>query len=193
MVKPVPSGSRIIESPIGAREEVFPLPVTERFLAELVTDLFETYWERLIFGPLIEGAAYEIRAPRQPSKIGLMDGYLTIFFGRTHFHLCIGDNKGSPSAPTPPALRRHRRTRRAEFYRGLNVSSEPVTWGFRLFNGAGEQQMTVLFPNPFIGDDDEILDLPDWSRLAMWEDVLRRYTGREPDGRDRLARGFKCG
>ncbi len=193
MAKPVPAEPRIIESASGAREEIFPLPVSEDFLAALVTDLFETYWDRLIFGPLIEGAAYEIRPPRKPTRIGSLDGYLTVFFGRSHFHLCVGDNRGSPAAPTPPALRRHRRTRRAEFYRSLNASGEPVSWGFRLFNGAGEQQMTVLFPNPFIGDDDEILAEPDWSRLAVWEDVLRRYAGREPDGRDRLAPGFKCG
>ena len=192
MVDPVPSEPRTVTSETGAREEVFPLPCDEAFLAELVADIFRTYWDRIIFGPLIEGAAYEIRPPRAPSKIGVMDGYLTIFFGRSHFHLCIGDNEGTPANPTPAALKHHRRTKRAEFYRGLNAAEEPVTWGFRLFNGAGEQQMTVLFPNPFIGDDDDILAAPDWSRLAVWDDILRRYIGREPDGRDRLAQGFRC-
>ena len=60
---------------------------------------------------MIQGAAYEIRCPGPPTKIGLADGYLTIFFGRTHFHLCIGDNKGPVSNPTPPALRARRRTK----------------------------------------------------------------------------------
>lgn len=177
----------------GGRAEVFPLPVDEAFLDGLLRDLFERYWERLTFGPMIQGAAYEIRCPQAPTKIGLFDGYLTIFFGRTHFHLCIGENKGSPKNPTPEALRHHRRTVRAEFFRGLNGERVPVNWGLRLFNGGGEEQMTVFFPNPFLGDDDDILEIPDWSRLAVWEDLLRRYLGREPDGRDRLGKGFAHG
>ena len=193
IVAAISSEPKIVTASHGGQEELFALPAEEPFLQGLLTDVFETYWDRIIFGPIIEGAAYEIRCPSKPTKIGLLDGYLTIFFGRTHFHLCIGETQGSPGNPTAAELGRHRRTQRAEFYRGLNGAGEPTLWALRLFNGAGEQQMTVLFPNPFIGDDDNILPEPDWSRLAVWDDLLRRYLGREPDGRDRLAQGFACG
>ncbi len=177
-------------SPHGARTEVFTVPATEAFLQPLLTELFEAHWDKIVFGPIIQGAAYEIRAARQPESIALNDGYLTVVFGVSHFHLCIGDTVGSPSHPTPDALRRERRTSRAEFFRGLDDEGCPCTWGLRLFNGAGDQQMTVFLPNPFIGDQDNILPAPDWDRLALWEDLGRRYLHREPDGRDRTGAGF---
>lgn len=190
MELPIKCESRIETSASGSRTEIFPLPAEEDFLYELLKDVFETYWDRIIFGPMIEGAAYEIRCPKSPTKVGLLDGYLTIFFGRTHFHLCIGENKGSKSNPTTPEKRRHRRTQRAEFFRGLNRSGAPNSWGLRLFNGADEQQMTIFFPNPFISDDDQIMKEPDWSRLAMWDDFQSRYLGRPQDELDRRGKGF---
>ena len=75
-------------------------------------------------------------------------------------------------------------------FRGLDLDGCPVNWGFRMFNGADEQQCTVFFPNPFLTDDDGFADSPDWSRLAMREDLCRRYLGREPDPKDRTAKGF---
>ncbi|MCB9958113.1 MAG: hypothetical protein H6843_05800 [Rhodospirillaceae bacterium] len=194
---PVPSPSSIepiLQQDDGGRPcEVFPLPVDEAVLDALIVDLFENHWDKIVFGPIIQGAAYEIRAAAKPHKIGLLDGYLTIHFGPSHVHLCIGDNFGVPSHPTPDALRRHRRTARAEFFRSLDDSGCPVTWGLRLFNGAGEQQMTVFLPNPFLAADDTLLATPDWSRLALWEEINRRYLNREPDGRDRTGTGFSHG
>ncbi len=177
----------------GKRSEVFPLSTDEAFLLGLLKDVFENHWQNIVFGPLIQGAAYELRCTAPPHGIALLDGYLTIHFGRSHFHLCIGENKGSSRSPTPPELRAHRRTRRAELFRGLDRAGAPVNWGLRLVNGAGEEQMTVFFPNPFLSDDDGILSEPDWTRLAMWEDFGRRYLNREPDGKDRMGRGFAHG
>ena len=193
MVEAVTTEARIVEEPGGSQAEVFPLPLDEDFLQAVVTDIFERYWQRVVFGPMIQGAAYEIRCPSAPTKIGYLDGYLTIFFGRTHFHLCLGENKGSSKNPTPDDLRRHRRTSRAEFFRSLDRSGAPVSWGLRLFNGAAEPQMTIFFPNPFLSDDDDILKEPDWSRLAVWEEVMQRFTGRGPDPKDRSGKGFAHG
>ena len=190
---PVSSEPRVVESVDGSQLEIFPLPTDEDFLRTLLVEVFEAYWDRIVFGPMIQGAAFEIRCPSAPTKIGFLDGYLTVFFGRTHFHLCIGAHRGSKESPTPAALRTHRRTASAAFFRGLDSRGAPINWGLRLVNGAGEEQITVFFPNPFLSDDDEILKTPDWSRLAVWEALLRRYLGREPDGRDRLATGFAHG
>lgn len=177
----------------GGSEEIYSLPTGEAFLHELIGYVFSEYWHSLVFGPIIEGAAFEISCPGAPASITLTDGYLTVHFGRTHFHLCIGENLGSESHPTPPALRVRRRTARAELVRGLDSDGGPITWSLRLFNGAGEQQLTVFFPNPFLTDNDRIAAAPDWSRLAAWEDVTGRYLELEPDPRDRSGHGFGGG
>jgi hypothetical protein len=122
----------------------------------------------------------------------MLDGYLTVAFGTSHFHLCIGPTRGPHHAPTPPALARHRQTARAELYRRLDHAGAPASWGLRLFNGAGEQQLTILLPNPFLSPDgDEILQEPDWSRLALWDELRARWTGSPgPDPLDRSGTGF---
>jgi hypothetical protein len=173
-------------------EQIWSLPVDEAFLETLLRDAFENHHHELIFGPLIQGAAYELRCPRAPERITCGGGYLTIHWGSGgHFHLCIGTNYGSSSAPNTPELIVQRRPSRAEFYRGLDKSGHPVTWGFRMFNGDGTPQITIFFPNPFLTDADGIADESDFSRLAMWEKFLRTYAGVEPDGLDRKGKGFR--
>jgi hypothetical protein len=181
--------------PDGATVELFPLPTDEASLEELLRELFEQHWDKITFGPLIQGAAWEIRAPHAPTHIGMLDGYLTVAFGVSHFHLCIGPHKGPSNDPTPEALAHHRRTARAELYRRLNKSGAPISWGLRLFNGHGEQQTTILLPNPFLAPGtDKILKVPDWSRLDLWDRLRARWLGlTDPDLLDRSARGFSHG
>src|SRR5262244_3083771 len=127
----------------------------------IVAGSLRATWNKITFGPLIQGAAWEIRAPHPPTHIGMLDGYLTVAFGVSHFHLCIGPHKGPPIDPAPEALAHHRRTARAELYRRLDKSGAPVSWGLRLFNGHREQQTTILLPNPFLAPDtDKILKTP---------------------------------
>jgi len=179
----------------GATHEIFPLPSDEASLEELLRDLFEKHWHQITFGPLIQGAAWEIRAPHAPTYVGMLDGYLTVAFGASHFHLCIGPHKGPPSNPTPEALAQHRRTARAELYRRLDKLGAPVSWGLRLFNGQGEQQTTILLPNPYLSPDaDKVLKMPDWSRLDLWDRLRARWLGLvESDPFDRSGRGFSHG
>src|SRR6185503_19512889 len=185
---------RVVEEPGMGRVEIFPIGTDEPALFALINHLFETYWETVFFGILIQGAAWEVKAPGPPRKIGLLDGYVTVDFGAWHFHLCIGETKGVGAAPTPPALARHRRCSRAELYRGLNPKTgAPNTWGFRMFNGAGEQQMTVFLPSPFLGDDGKPIRPPRWERLAAWDDLRQRSLGLGPDPADRTGTGFVHG
>jgi hypothetical protein len=180
-------------SPIGAIDpdgtpvEVFPLPTDSASLEALLRDLFENHWREITFGPIIQGAAWEMRADKAPTYVGVLDGYLTIAFGIPHFHICIGETKGPRIQPTSPELAAHRRTSRAELYRTMRRSCVPMSWGLRLFNGAGEQQITVLLPNPFLDPDaDRFLKEPDWSRLALWDKLRARWLGlAEPDPVDR--------
>jgi hypothetical protein len=186
---------RVID-PDGHAVEIFPLPTEEAELAALLRMLFEEHWQEIVFGPMIEGAAWEWQAPHAPSHVGLLDGYLTIAFGAAHFHLCIGPTRGTRRDPTPAALGRHRRCARAELFRRLDrEESAPTSWGLRLFNGAGEQQLTVFFPNPFLSPDGErVLSEPDWSRLALWDALRARHLGATgPDPFDRSGKRFRHG
>lgn len=168
----------------GCITEVWPLPCDEAYLQELLTFVFQQYWRDLVFGPILPGAAFEIRCPNPPTRISLLDGYLTVHFGGTHFHLCIGEFSGVPEPE-----RTRRRTARAEAFRAFDRHRHPTSWGLRFYNGAGEPQLSVFFPNPFLADD-QLLEQPDWSKLEAWETFGRRYLGREPDGLDRLGKGF---
>ncbi len=171
--------------------EVFLLDTSEQFLFELCKDIFEHYWSSIHFGVMVQGAVWEIRAPNAPTRISLLDGYLTVDFGAWHFHVCIGPHKGSRHNPATPELAAHRRTRRAELYRHLDGNDAPVSWGLRLFNGNDEQQMTVFLPNPFLSDELKPLPEPDWSRLDLWDHLRKRYLGLDPDPKDRIAKRFR--
>jgi hypothetical protein len=137
----------------------------------LLTEIFTDHWEHVFAGPVIEGAAYEIRFTTRP-VVSVLDGYLTVDLGPWHFHLCVNDHRG---APTPERARR-RRVARAAFFRTVGGSCVPGSWGVRLWNGHGEQMITVYFPNPWLDDKAERLREPRWEQTAIWEDLRKRYT-----------------
>ena len=45
----------------------------------------------------------------------------------------------------------------------------------RLWNGHGEQMITVFFPNPWLDETAARLREPRWERTALWEDLRARY------------------
>ncbi|ABY33567.1 MAG TPA: hypothetical protein DEF43_08530 [Chloroflexus aurantiacus] len=180
--------SFIVEEPGNGTLEIFPLQPDEAALTALMTELFRDHWDKIHFGPLIQGAVFEIKVTQPPQRIGMLDGYLTVDFGVWHFHLCIGEHKGSKTRPVDPELARHRRTGRAEFYRRLNPDGTVGSWGIRLFNGKGENQIYIFLPNPFLTDEMKFRREPDWSRLELWDDLRQRYLGLPPDPKDRSGR-----
>ncbi len=177
-----------LEDPHRGRLEIWPLPAEESFLHDLLKRLFEDHWHDLTFGPLIPGAAWEIRVPNAPTRVHLNNGYLTVDFGLWHFHLCIGEFTG-----VAPELAAQRRTARVELYRRVNQDDQPVSWGLCLYNQAGHQQMTILFPNPLLTAEQKISKTPDWSRLALWDRLRHDYLGLPPDPVDRSSTGFGGG
>jgi hypothetical protein len=179
----------------GATLEVFDLPTDETSLLELLRELFVDHWADITFGPIIQGAAWEMKAAQAPSYFGVLDGYLTIAFGAPHFHICIGATKGPRHDRTAPALAKHRQTARAEMFRRLDRDGAPISWGVWMFNGHGEQQITILLPNPFLAaGTDKKLKTADWSRLALWDALRARWFGlTEPDPADRAAGRFRHG
>ncbi|MFD1333013.1 hypothetical protein ACFQ4O_13490 [Methylopila musalis] len=174
--------------------EIWSLPAEEPTLEAFLRDVFENHWQSVRFGPLIEGAAYEWKCPSAPQSIGLLDGYLTVMFGSGgHFHLCIGENRGSERFPVSPALTARRKPSKAQLFRGYGRDGRPVTWGFEMWNGAGEPMISIFFPNPFIEDDDSLSETPDFTRLATWRAISRRWLGRAPEAIDEQGRGFRHG
>jgi nitrile hydratase accessory protein len=168
--------------------EVFPIAVSQPTLLELLTEVFENWWQQIRFGILIEGAVYELRAPHRP-HLSMLDGYLTIGFDGWHVHLCIGEHRGLPDGSVPVELARRRRCAHAELQR-VWTQGAPGAWMLRLYNGDGEQQLTVLLPHPFLDDEQRILDAPDHTRLELWDLLRSRYLDLPPDPVDRSAERF---
>lgn len=168
----------------GTSTELFEVDCAEATLLAVLRELFEEHWAEVIFGPCIEGAVFEGCFPQRP-RLSLLDGYLTVEVeggGSWHFHLCIGPHHGTPSLPTPPALAEWRRCRRAAFFANRDRAGRPGSWGFRMWNGRGEQMLTVFTPNPWIDPvRRRFVDTPDWSRLDLWMRLRERYAGVPPE------------
>ncbi|MBI4635177.1 MAG: hypothetical protein HY727_02405 [Candidatus Rokubacteria bacterium] len=163
-----------VEEPDGTTTEYDEVAVEGERVERLLRELFGDHWEKITFGPLIEGAAWEIQLTAPP-KLTMLDGYLTVDTGAWHFHLCVADHRSAPSE----TLARIRRVARAAFFRSHGGSCSPTTWGLRLWNGRGEQMITILFPNPYFDDAWKRLAEPAWRKTELWEDFRRRYAGGE--------------
>ena len=173
----MPSTLLIEPNPDGHLIEYTPLELT--LLEPLLRELFERHWRDLVIGYCIQGAVFELRAT-QPPRLSLLDGYLTVDFGSGHLHLCIGAHAGPANRPTPPEIAAWRRAGRAALYRSINREQAPVSWGLRLWNGRGEQMLTLFFPNPYY-DEHLRRQRPDWRKLGLWNEVRRRYLDLPPD------------
>jgi hypothetical protein len=156
----------------GSVTEYFDVDVDGDRIERLLTELFTRHWRGLTVGPLIQGAVFEFDFPAAP-RVTMLDGYMTVDVGAGHFHLCVNDHREAP-----PALAAIRRVRRAAFFRTRGpggAGHAPMTWGLRLWNGHGEQMVTVLFPSAYYSDAMVPLPEPDWTRLAPWEALRTRY------------------
>ncbi len=162
-----------VDYPDGTSTEFSYFEPTEATMASLVGILFKEHWADITVGPCIEGAVFEIRF-KEPPKLSLLDGYLTVDLGHWHFHLCIGEHKGSPSEE----LRRRRRVARIAFFetRGGKCGGGR-SWGLRLWNGGREQMTTVFLPNPYLSHDLKRLQEPRWERLRLWFALRQRFLG----------------
>lgn len=184
---------KIVEELGNGTLELFPLSTETNDLLIIITDIFENYWDQIHFGTAVQGGVWEVRAPNAPERIAMSDGYLTVDFGLWHFHLCIGINKGTRRSPTSDELARIRCTERAELYRRLREDGKPSSWGFRMFNGAGEQQMTVFLPNPYLTVEQKILKEPNFDHLAMWNHLRKKYLNLDIDELDYSPSKMLCG
>ena len=156
----------------GTTTEYDEVPVAGDTVERLMTEIFRDHWAAVFAGPVIEGAAYEIRFLTAP-KVSMLDGYLTVDTGAWHFHLCVNDHRGART----PEQARVRRVARAAFFRPREARAYPERGASGSGTVASEQMVTVFFPNPWLDDDGERVREPRWERTALWEDLRRRYAG----------------
>jgi hypothetical protein len=164
----------------GSVTEYEAVAVAGDRIEQLMTEIFTEHWAAVTVGPLIQGAVFEIRF-QEPPKVGMLDGYMTVDVGGWHFHLCLNDHRDTPSAE----LAAIRRVGRAAFFRTRGGGHTPMTWGLRLWNGRGEQMITVLFPSPYYDDKFEPLPDPDWTKIRLWEALRDRYATGGGDAENR--------
>ncbi|MEX2148276.1 MAG: hypothetical protein WED01_14805 [Candidatus Rokuibacteriota bacterium] len=153
----------------GTTTEYDDIDVAGEGVQRLLVEIFTDHWAEVFAGPIIEGAAYEIRFPEAP-RLSMLDGYLTVDVGAWHFHLCVGDHRGAPGD-----LARVRRVARAAFFRTEGGSCVPGSWGVRLWNGRGEQMITVFFPNPYLDEQQHRTREPRWEQTRLWQGLRDRY------------------
>ncbi len=146
-------------------------PPQEKKLVELFQELFLEHWQGITFGPCIDGAVYEIALDASPKSVDYKDGYLTIDTGKWHCHLCLG----RPKTPSGELIKR-RQAARVAFFESKNKSCVPMSFGLRMWNGAGEQMISIFFPNPYLSSDMKA-QKPDWSRLELWQNMKSKYAG----------------
>lgn len=142
---------------------------------DLLAELFGLHWREIRFGVLGGGVEWEIQAAQPPRIVPLNDGTVTLHFGGWHLHLRVGDRPGL-DRPDPE------RVQSLIFFRLLDEEQGPTEWGLQLVNGRGEQLITVLLPSPLLGEDDRPLPRPDWTRLALWNRLRRRYGAGAEEG-----------
>lgn len=162
-----------IENLDGSVTRYINFEPAEETMLSLTRMLFEEHWQHIVVGPCIEGAVFEVQFSERP-KVSMLDGYLTVDLGPWHFHLCIGEHKGTPSAE----LARKRRVGRVAFFetRGGKCGGGR-SWGLRMWNGFDEQMTTVFLPTPFLSDERKPLKEPEWARLKLWYELRQRFLG----------------
>jgi hypothetical protein len=175
--------AKVVTNLDGSRTEYDDVPTDPATLERLLRDIFERHWEGITVGPILQGAAYELQYSKPP-KVSLSAGYLTVDAGDYHFHLYIGEPDDPAKPPRHPELERQRRVSRAAFFRETrgDHGCVPGSWGLRLWNGLGEQTITVYFPNPFF-DKQGRSHAPQWEKLQLWERLRAEYAGVAGSGR----------
>jgi hypothetical protein len=172
------AGAKVVNNLDGSRTEYDDVPTDPATLERLFREIFEQHWDGITAGPILQGAAYELMYSKPP-KVTLSAGYLTVDTGEYHFHLYIGEAEGKAAASSNPELARQRKVSRAVFFKELREGGKgclPGSWGFRMWNGVGEQMITIYFPNPYF-DKQSMLKEPQWERLQLWERLRAEYAG----------------
>jgi hypothetical protein len=186
----VPQEPVVLDAASPRPRQVWPLPMEQSFLQELLTHLFTDYWSRITFGPILHGAAYEFTCPTPPSAIDMNAGFLTVRFGTAHFHLCLGTANPTDTGSLTP---QPHHPKQARLFRQLDPQGAPIAWGFEMISQVDQPMLTIYFDSPFAAPGDQLLNPPQWERLSMWRAIAWRYLHRPPESFDESGKGFVDG
>ncbi len=165
--------TEIVENPGGGITEYTWFSPDPETMGRLTDALFKEFWNKIVVGPCVEGAVFEIRFQEAP-KVTFSDGYLTVDLGYWHFHLCTGVHKRAGSEE----LAKNRQVSKVAFFESKRERcGGGQSWGLRMWNGFGEQLTTVFLPNAYLTDEMKIQKEPDWNRLALWHELRNRFLG----------------
>ncbi|MDJ1182110.1 DUF7676 family protein [Roseofilum casamattae] len=161
----------------GGQIEYEDFPCTIDVTGPLLYSLFQENWQDVQIGHVVEGSVLELEFTEPPKICILYDGYLTVVSPGWHLHLCLEEHLGGPLCTTPPELRQQRLIERASLYRRLNEEGQPRSWGIQFWNGAGEKMMNLFLPNPFLGEDEDLLPVgkPRLEKLSLYEELRQIY------------------
>jgi len=87
--------AEVVREPDGSVTEYTEVAVHGDTVQRLMAEVFGEHWAAISAGPIVDGAAYEIRFTAAPT-LSMLDGYLTIDTGPWHFHLCVNDHRAPP-------------------------------------------------------------------------------------------------
>ncbi|NER28509.1 MAG: (2Fe-2S) ferredoxin domain-containing protein [Symploca sp. SIO1C4] len=146
-------------------------------LGPMLYTLFQERWQEVQLGHVVEGSVLELEFSQPPKICVVYDGYLTVATESWHLHLCVEENLGGPHQKTPPNLRQQRLVGRAALYRSLNEHGKARSWGIQFWNGTGEKMMNLFLPNPFLGEEEDLLpeNKPCLEKLALYEELRQIY------------------
>ncbi|MDB9312295.1 hypothetical protein PN462_04200 [Spirulina sp. CS-785/01] len=152
-------------------------------LGPMLYTLCQDHWQEVQIGHVVQGSVLELSFLEPPKIFVLYDGYLTVATEAWHLHLCVEEHLGGPHCKTPPELRKQRLVTRGALYRRLNRQGKPTSWGIQFWNGDGEKMMTFFLPNPYLGEDEDLLPegKPQWKKLGLYETLREIYVlGNQP-------------
>ncbi|MCG9890463.1 MAG: (2Fe-2S) ferredoxin domain-containing protein [Thermosynechococcaceae cyanobacterium MS004] len=163
--------------PNGGWIEYEDFPVEIDVTAPLLHSLFQDHWQEVGVGHMVDGSVLELELNQPPKIVRLYDGYLTVVTEGWHLHLCLEESLGGPTCQTPPELRQKRLITRAAFYRRFNPKGQARSWGIQFWNGAGDRMMNLFLPNPFVGDQEDLLPehKPNLDKLKLYETLRQIY------------------
>lgn len=169
--------------PNGGWIEYEDFPVNIDVTAPLLNSLFQDHWQDVGVGHMVDGSVLELELNQPPKVVRLYDGYLTVVTEGWHLHLCLEESLGGPTCQTPLELRQKRLISRAAFYRRFNSKKQARSWGIQFWNGAGERMMNLFLPNPFVGDQEDLLpeNKPNLDKLKLYETLRQIYVLGEED------------
>lgn len=177
--------SHCVQEPLpnGGWIEYEDFPVNIDVTAPLLNSLFQDHWQEVGVGHMVDGSVLELEFSQSPKIVRLYDGYLTVVTESWHLHLCLEESLGGPTCQTPLELRQKRLISRAAFYRRFNPKKQARSWGIQFWNGAGERMMNLFLPNPFVGDQEDLLpeNKPNLEKLKLYETLRQIYVLGEED------------